>query len=119
MGFLEKVLTKKPEDETIEEFLNTLDVEEESVYEDADAYVKPVSLNDEKDVASAIDEMKKGNILLLNIAELAKRNQYRLRELIAQVRDEASRIDGDIARISVDRVLVTPSKVKIIKKKGE
>ena len=118
MGFFDKVFSKKADDEQIEDFLNNLDVSEESMYENADALVKPMSLVEDSDVAKAVDEMKKGNILLLNIGEMQKRNSLKLREYISTVKDAAAQSDGDIARISIDRVLVTPSKVKIIKKRG-
>lgn len=118
MGFFDKVFSKKADDEQIEDFLNNLDVSEESMYENADALVKPMVLNEDADVAKAIEEMKKGNILLLNIGEMQKRNALKLREYISAMKTVAGQIDGDIARISADRVLVTPSKVKIIKKRG-
>ena len=113
---MEKLIGKKDEID-IEEFLNNLDVEEETMYEDADAFVKPVSLQGDEDRDLIIEEMKKGNIILVNIADLAKRNAIRLRDLINGIKAEADQIDGDIARISTDRVLVTPSKVKIIKRR--
>ncbi|HLC36195.1 MAG TPA: cell division protein SepF [archaeon] len=119
MGFLKNVFASKKESEIdIEDFLNNLDVEEETMYEEADAYVKPVSLLSEADVATVMAEARQGNIILLNIADLSKRNAVKLRELIGKIKEEVSDIDGDIARISSDRVLVTPSKVKIIKKRN-
>ena len=66
MAFFEKVL-KKEEGIDIEEFLNNLDVEEEALYEDADAFVKPVILTGPEDVETAVTEAKQGNIVLLNI----------------------------------------------------
>lgn len=109
----------KPSEEIdIEDFLNNLDVEEETLYEDADAYVKPLSLQVEDDVGSVVNEAKAGNIVLLNISDLAKRNALKLRELVTEIKDQISDIDGDIARISHDRVLVTPSKVKIVKRRA-
>lgn len=110
-------MLKKNEDIDIEEFLNNLDVEEETMYEDADAFVKPISLHNEGDRDLAIEEVKKGNIILLNIADLSKRNAIKLRDLVNGIRSEIDGIDGDMARISTDRVLVTPSKVKIIKRR--
>ena len=64
-----------------------------------------------------LDEAKKGNIILLNISDLSKRNAIKLRDMIGQIRDGIEQIDGDIARISQDRVLITPSKVKIVKRR--
>jgi len=116
MPFLENVLGKRDEVD-IEEFLNNLDEEDDTLYEDADAYVKPISLQGEEDSAMAIEEIKKGNFILLNIGELSKRNAIKLRDLVGGIRSAVDEIDGDIARISHDRVLVTPSKVKIVKRR--
>jgi len=116
LAFLNKVF-KKEEGIDIEEFLNNLDVEEETMYEDADAFVKPLVLASKEDVATVIEEAKQGNIVLLNIEGLSRRNAMKLKELITEIKDAITQIDGDIARISHDRVLITPSKVKIVKRK--
>lgn len=116
MTFLEKLL-KRGDSLDIEDFLNNIDVEEETMYEDADAFVKPVALNRPEDAQIIVAEAKAGNIVLVNIADLSKRNAIKLKELITNVKQGISELDGDIARISTDKVLVTPSKVKIIKRK--
>lgn len=113
---MEKLIGKKQEID-IEEFLNSLDVDEEEIYEDADAFVKPISLQTDADKDLVIEEAKKGNIILLNIADLSRRNAIKLRDLVSGIKEQIDAIDGDIARISHDRVLITPSKVKIIKKR--
>ncbi len=117
LGFLKNVLSPRQEEINIEEFLNNLDVEEETL-EDADAYVKPMVLAEEADVQTVLNEAKQGNIVLLNIADLTKRNALKLRDLVGRIRDEVESINGDIARISDDRVLVTPSRVKIVKRRN-
>ncbi len=116
MAFANK-LFKKSEGIDLEEFLNTLDVEEETMYEDADAFVKPMTLSTQEDAAAVMKEAREGNIVLLNIDGLAKRNAIKLKELITSLKGQIMEIDGDIARISTDRVLITPSRVKIIKQK--
>lgn len=117
MPFLEKVL-KKDEGIDIEEFLNNLDVDDETLYEDAEAFVKPMTLASDTDTETIVNEAKSGNIVLLNIGDLSKRNAIKLKELVSKIKGGVDGIDGDIARISHDRVLITPSKVKIIKKKA-
>jgi len=115
LTFMEKLIGKRDEID-IEEVLNSMDAEgEEDAYQDADALVRPISLNADADKDMAIAEMKKGNLLLLNIADIAKRNPIKLRDFISQIKKEAESINGDIARISQDKVLVTPSRVKIVK----
>ncbi|MBI4044133.1 MAG: cell division protein SepF [Candidatus Diapherotrites archaeon] len=119
MAFLEKLVGKREEDVDLEEFLNNMDVQEDNAYENADALVKPVTLTSEQDVAFVIDEAKKGNIVLLNIADLSKRNVVKLREYVDQIKSTVLSIDGDMARLSQDRVMITPARVKIVKRKGE
>ncbi len=116
MAFMEKLIGKR-EEVDIEDFLNNLDSEEDDPYEGAEAFVKPINLTTEEDVKATIEEAKKGNILLLNIGDLKKRNAMKLKELINAVRDGIEVIDGDIAMVSQDKAIVTPAKVKIIKRK--
>jgi len=103
----------------LEDFLNNLDQVQEDTYENADALVKPLDLNTEVDADAVIREVKQGNLVLVNIADLNKRNKAKLKELLSRIKAEVRAIDGDMAGISAERVLVTPSKVKIIKKKGQ
>lgn len=118
VGFLKNVFQSETTSEIdIEDFLNNLDVEEEAEYEPADAYVKPMALSGDEDAESVIQEVREGNIVLLNISALSKRNAMKLKELVTAIKGAVNTIDGDIARISHDRVLVTPSKVKIVKKR--
>lgn len=119
MGLFDKVMSKKEQPVDLEEFLNNLDEVEDEHIEDADAFVKPMDLVVDADVTSIVGEVKSGNLVLMNISDLSKRNALKLKELIGQVKAEVLAIDGDIARISQGRVLVTPSKVKIIKRKGQ
>ena len=116
MSFFEKVM-KKEDNVNLDEFLNTLDQVEEETYENADALVKPLELNTDVDAEAIIREVKQGNLVLANIADLNKRNKAKLKELLGRIKSEVKAMDGDMAGISAERILVTPSKVKIIKKK--
>ncbi|MDD3083794.1 MAG: cell division protein SepF [Candidatus ainarchaeum sp.] len=118
MGFFNKVMAKD-DGVDLEDFLNNLDEVQEESYDDADAFVKPMDLVVDADVTAIMNEVKNGNIALVNIADLSKRNALKLKELIGLVKEQVKAIDGDIARISQGRVLITPSKVKIIKRKGQ
>jgi len=117
LGFFDKVI-KKESSVDLEDFLNNLDQVQEETYENADALVKPLDLNTEVDAEAIVREIKQGNLVLANIADLNKRNKGKLKELLGRIKSEIRAIDGDMAGISADRVLVTPSKVKIIKKKA-
>jgi len=118
MAFMDKLLNKsKGEDVDIEEFLNNLDVSEEEMYDSADAYVKPIILKADTDLKMVAKELKGGNIVLLNVTDLVKRNPLRLKEQIGKLKRFVDDIDGDIARISEEQVLLTPTKIKIVKRK--
>ena len=117
MGFLDRVFTSQTEQVDVEEFLNNMDVEEEAAYEDADAYVKPMTLRGSEDLASVEHELKEGNLVLLNIEDAQKRNPKGVRDAVISIKDLVSRIDGDIAGIAQGRILITPARVKIMKRK--
>jgi uncharacterized protein len=116
MPFVEKLLGKSDEFD-VEHFLNNLDSEDVSEYDDADALVKPVSLQSSEDLDMICAELRKGNIMLVNIADLSKRNALKLREFVEGIRATVDEINGDIARVSHDRIIATPCKVKIVKRK--
>jgi len=116
LGFFDKVM-KKDSGVDLEDFLNNLDQVQEETYENADALVKPLDLGTDVDAEAIVREVKQGNLVLANIADLNKRNKAKLKELLGRIKSEVRAIDGDMAGISAERILVTPSKVKIIKKK--
>ncbi len=117
MAFLEKVF-RRTDDLDMDEFLNRLDTEEEDdVYADARALVKPIELTNEKDVESVVREVQTGNFVLLNIGDMRKRNLAKLRELISSLKNSVEAMKGDLALVSQEKVLVTPSQIKIVKRK--
>ncbi len=118
MGFLDKVFTSQTDQVDVEEFLNNMNVEEETVYEDADAYVKPVNLRGAEDMQVVEKELKDGNLVLLNVEELQKRNAKSLRDMIVSIKAMVSQIDGDIAGVAAGKILVTPARVKIVKRRA-
>ena len=101
----------------VEEYMNAAEMDDVDImHEPADMYVKPVSVASEDDVKLIEEELAKKNIILLSIEELAKRPTTR-NNVIARLKSYASKINGDIAQIDDTRVLITPAKVKIIKRK--
>lgn len=122
MGLLDEIsktlgLSKSTEVEKIEEFMDSAEMENVDVlHEAADFYVKPLSLDSEQDINLILDELKQKNILILNISTL-KRNEAKLKMIVDNLKNHINKINGDIARIDDNRILVTPSKVKIVKSK--
>ncbi|MBI5553387.1 MAG: cell division protein SepF [Candidatus Diapherotrites archaeon] len=117
MAFVERLLGQR-EEVDIEHFLNNLDAEDVSEYSDAEALVKPITLMEEEDAKVIAEEIRKGNIILANIVDLSKRNVSKLRELIGKIKVLVDEVDGDIARVSQERILITPAKIKIVKRRA-
>lgn len=101
----------------VEEYMNVAEMDDVDVmHEPADHYIKPVALQQQTDVELIKKELSSANIILMNISEMAKRPNT-LKGVIDELRIYVDRMGGDIARIDEDKVLITPSKIKIIKTK--
>ncbi len=101
----------------VEEYMNSAEMKDvDLMNEPADFYVKPVLLKDENDVNVIEGELNKRNIVLLNVAELSKRPNT-LKKIVESLKEFVDKTGGDIAMISQDRMLLTPTKVKIVKNK--
>jgi len=101
----------------LEEFMSASDAEDIDVlHKAADFYVKPISLQNENDVKIVEEELNNRNIILLNIAPLA-RSPARLKTVVTSLRAFVHGINGDIARIDEDKILLTPHNVKIVKRR--
>jgi SepF-like predicted cell division protein (DUF552 family) len=120
MGIIDEItkslgLSKSTEVEKIEEFMDAAEMENVDVlHEAADFYVKPFNLESEQDINTIAEELKQRNIILLNVSNL-KRNEAKLKMIIDNLKNHVNKINGDIARIDENRILLTPSKVKIVK----
>ena len=111
-----KKLGSSEEDIDIEEYLDTLGVEEEDIMEEeADVWVKPYILEDTVDVTAINDDINNGNVVLLNIEPLYKRNSIKLKQAISEIKGNIRTVDGDIARLSEFKLLITPRGMKVAK----
>jgi len=101
----------------IEDYMNSAEMEDvDLLHEPADMYIKPVTITSERDVEPIEQEITKKNIILLDISELNKRPNTR-NTIITNLKAFVDKINGDIGQIDENRVLITPAKVKIIKRK--
>lgn len=98
----------------IEDYLNELTIREGKIIEtEGVTYVKPVTLSGEgKGIGSVISELEKNNIVVLNISALLH-NRVLLKEIIHELRDACVELDGDLGRISDEKILVVPSGMRI------
>ena len=115
MGILGKMRGGKSEVD-IEEYLDTLGLDADDMLEEhADMWVRPMSLEDVIDIEKITGGLRKGNIVLLNIQPLYKKNTIKLRQAVSELKGTVHEINGDIARVTEHKVLVTPSGVKVVK----
>jgi SepF-like predicted cell division protein (DUF552 family) len=118
MGVLDALFggNNRRESMSFDEVMNSMDDRDVDVlHGPADFYVKPISLESDADLASVDAELKAGNIVLLNIGPVS-RNPAKLKDAISMLNSYAAGVDGDIARISEDKVLLTPKRIKISKR---
>jgi SepF-like predicted cell division protein (DUF552 family) len=106
-------------DISIEDYMNSAEMDDVDVmHEPADMYVKPVTISSENDIKLIEEELSKKNIILLSMDELNKRPNTR-NTVISALKAYVTKINGDIAQIDETRVLITPAKVRIIKKRRQ
>ncbi len=129
MGFFTKIIGKKEEtsnlntDDAIpletEEYLSKLGVFEEETrteeipQEVVDAgvvYIKSIPLLTLSDIQRIADELKLGNIIIIHIKPFIQRVQSNneLKRAVDQLRGVCRQIDGDIAQLGKEYILVTP-----------
>jgi len=102
---------------SIDEFMSAAEAEDVDVlHKAADFYVKPISLQTEADLKIVEEELKQRNLVLLNITPIA-RNPAKLKSAVNELRTFVMGVNGDIARIDEDKILLTPHNVKIVKRK--
>lgn len=103
----------------IEDYMNSVEMENvDLLHEPADMYVKPVSISSEDEVKAIQEEVAKKNIVLLDISELNKRPNT-AKNVISALKAFVEKMNGDIGQIDATRILITPAKVKIIKRRKQ
>ncbi|UCB61586.1 MAG: cell division protein SepF [Candidatus Bathyarchaeota archaeon] len=70
------------------------------------------------DLDSIKSEVESGNILILKVTPLATRSIDDIRRAVNDLCSFIKTIDGDIARLGEERIVITPSAVKIWREKA-
>ncbi|MBD3389578.1 DUF552 domain-containing protein [Candidatus Micrarchaeota archaeon] len=119
MGIFDKIMGGKEREEVpdIEHYLE-LEEEGDAVNPPADFYVKRIDLRNEGDANLAMKELTSKNIIILNVHALSKQPN-RLKNIIGKLKMNCEKSNGDIALLTQDLVILTPSKVKIVKSKAK
>jgi len=81
-------------------------------------YIKARVLQSLEDLDSIKNEVSSGNIVIVRLGPLAKKSTDDVKKAINELCDFTQQIDGDIARLGEERVVVTPSFVEIWREKA-
>ena len=104
---------------TLDEFMSASDAEDvDMMHKAASMYVKPIALQVDGDVKIVEEELANRNIVLLNISPMM-RNPQKLKAQVDGLKRFVLNLNGDMARIDEDKILLTPADIKIVKRKKE
>ncbi len=115
MGLFDKILGKTEETE-VPDLEDIMQAEGDAVSPPADFYVKRIDLRNEGDGELTVKELSAKNIIILNVLPLSKQPN-RLKTVISKLKTHSGKINGDIAMLSNDMIILTPANVKIVKSK--
>ncbi len=78
-------------------------------------YLKAITIRDISDIHSIKEDIKKGMILILRVTPLAQKDVEQLRNVVEELYSIAKTAGADIARLGEERIIVSPSSIKIWK----
>lgn len=121
MGLWNKFRGETVKAEVIEE-VPVIEIEEEprafkKTAELEPIYVKSMELSSLVDVQEVADELRNGNIMILDISALMNQDPAELKRAIDQLKGICQAIGGDVGRLTESRVMATPKYVNIKFKK--
>ena len=115
MGLLDKIFGKGEQDD-VPDLEDVMSSDGDVVNPPADFYVKRIELRNEGDANVTLSELKQKNIIILNLKPLSKQPN-RLKTIVSQLKNNSDKINGDIALLTQETLILTPENVKIIKSK--
>ena len=116
MGLFDSILGKNEDSGAIPDLEDLMQSEGDVVSPPADFYVKRVDLRNEGDGDLAIKELEDKNIIIINVKPLSKQPN-RLKTIISRLKVYTGKINGDIALLTTETIILTPKNVKIVKSK--
>lgn len=90
---------------------------QETIVHPEKVYLKALPLRALTDVEMIKQEVKSGNILILKVSPLAKKSIDDVKQVVSELLEFTQLIGGDIARLGEERVVITPSSIKIWREK--
>lgn len=80
-------------------------------------YLKAMPLKRLSDLEIIKKEVGLGNILIIKVSPLANKSVDDIKKAVNELCDFVKTVDGDIARLGEERIVITPSEVKIWREK--
>ena len=99
-----------------EEYLDLSRYKEESLEKEPHMYVKVAEVQKYEDLASLLDSVYNGNLLLLDYS-MIKRDETEEEKVVNELKKVVKDVKGDIAGLGGNIMIVTPAGVKIDRKK--
>jgi uncharacterized protein len=81
------------------------------------AYLKAMPLKDISDIESVKQEVRNGNIIILKMSPLATKSIEDVKRAVNELSEFAVSIEGDIARLGEERIVVCPKNIRIWREK--
>ncbi len=103
---------KKPETKSAD----TISQQEKNAAADK-IYLKAFPLRNLSDIDFVKQEITSGNIMILKISPLASKSIEDVKRAVNELFEFTHQLGGDIARLGEERVVVTPSSVRIWREK--
>ncbi len=80
-------------------------------------YLKAMPLRNLTDLETVKKEVESGNIIILKVTPLANKNIEEIKKAVNELCQFIKTIDGDIARLGEERIVITPQSVRIWREK--
>jgi SepF-like predicted cell division protein (DUF552 family) len=80
-------------------------------------YLKAMPLRSLSDLDTIKNDVASGNILILKVTPLANKSIENIKRAVNDLCEFVKTINGDIARLGEERIVVTPSSVRIWREK--
>jgi SepF-like predicted cell division protein (DUF552 family) len=76
-------------------------------------FLKAMPLKDLTELDTVKSEVKAGNVLILRVTPLANKNLDDVKKAVDELSTFTEQINGDIARLGEERIVICPPKVRI------
>ncbi|MBS7614129.1 cell division protein SepF [Candidatus Bathyarchaeota archaeon] len=81
-------------------------------------YIKSTILDSLEELENIMAELESGNIVIVRLTPLFDVDLDDVRRAVRKLKKVAQKIDGDIASLGEDRIVVTPSNIKVWRDKS-